>query len=65
MKSRQEIKAALKSWMETTIRATQRRTALAGSSYQPSDIAFVFRDKLGIKMNEAFVNKSLDIKKGK
>jgi hypothetical protein len=59
MKSKEEIKAELKSWMIMTVRSTQRRAALAGQNYQPSDISFVFRDKLGIKMNEAFVLKCL------
>jgi hypothetical protein len=59
IKSKEEIKAELKSWMTMTVRSTQRRAALTGHNYQPSDISFVFRDKLGIKMNEAFVLKCL------
>lgn len=63
MEKREGIKAALKTWMITTIRATQRRAALTGHDYHPSDISFVFRDKLGIRMNEDFVLKCLGTKK--
>lgn len=63
MKSKEETKGALKTWMIMTVKSTQRRAALARQNYQPSDISFVFRDKLGIKMNEAFVLKCLGTKK--
>ena len=62
MKSREEVKASLKNWMISTVRATQRRYVLTGKAYHPSDIVFLFREK-GIKMNEAFVKKCLEPKK--
>ena len=63
MKSKEEIKAALKSWMISTVRSTQKKTAMEGFDYHPSDISFAFRSKLGIRMNESFVVKALGMKK--
>ena len=63
MKSEEEIKASLKSWMMSTVRSTQKKTAMEGFDYHPSDISFAFRSKLGIRMNEAFVLKALGMKK--
>jgi hypothetical protein len=62
MKTKQEIKTALKNWMMTTVRSTLKKSTLEGSNYQASDIAFAFRSKLGIKMDEGFVLKSLGMK---
>lgn len=59
LKTKEEIKASIKSWLVMTVRATQRRAALTGHDYHPSDISFVFRDKIGIKMTEGFVLKCL------
>jgi hypothetical protein len=63
MITREEVKKKLKEWMQSTVRSTQKKAALEGFGYHPSDIAFAFRNKLGIKMNEAFVLKALGIKK--
>ena len=63
MKTKAEIKASLKEWMQSTIRSTQKKAILEGSALHPSDIAYAFRNKINIKMNEAFVLKALGIKK--
>ena len=62
MKTKVEKKAALKEWMQSTIRSTQKKAILEGSALHASDISFVFRNKINIKMNEAFVLKALGIK---
>ena len=63
MKTKAEIKASLKEWMQSTIRSTQKKAILEGSALHPSDIAYAFRNKINIKMNEAFVVRALGIKK--
>jgi len=67
MKSRQEVKAALKDWMVRSIIATDKKGVSGGfgSTYNFSDICFAFRSKFGIKMNERFVSKILEIEKRK
>ena len=63
MKTKEEKKAALKEWMQSTIKSTQKKAILEGSALHPSDIAYAFRNKINIKMNEAFVLKALGVKK--